>query len=245
MSKDTVLSHAEINKLVKKFDSDFKDVILGEEAANNEAIEQLNTNTADRTYDLIAALLDLSDKLYVYPGIPLAGYRSFLVERGLAPARGTNNPYLPFVKAVFSELKNGAWVFGKEHRSREKYANVLRHLADAQLAGTLTGTVQDYIRGYSTSHGVKMKGIEAQDRADNPSKGAADRVESLRKAGRNARAQATITNSFGVENRKVVVLYGQANSNGQVEILKAEALNDNEADKFFYKLGLELKAAEK
>lgn len=241
MTKTTELTKADIDALVADFDAKFKNPFLKEEEDNKVAIAKLEGSTADRCYSVIAALMDLALTLDIYTGVVTDAYKQFLLDRSLAPARGTNNPYLPFVKAVFSVQKDGKWVFEEKERKREKYANVLRHLIDAKSNGLLKGTVQDYIRNYNDeTYGSKMKGIEAQDRADNPSKGATERVETLRKKGQNAMPIVKIPNSFGITGRKVVVLYGQTNINGEVEVLKADALNDDEADSFYYRLGQSL-----
>jgi len=241
MTTSTELTKADIDKLVADFDKKFAIPIAGAILANDAAIEALHEKSADRTYDLIAALMDLAATLDV-DGPVLDGYKQFLLDRSLAPARGTNNPYLPFIKAVFSVRVDGKWTY--LNLSASKYANVLRHLTATKRKGNLNGSIQDYIRSYSDPlYGEKMKGIEAQDRADNPSKGAKDRVETYRKAGRDARSLAVVPNTFGITGRKVVLLYGQTNINGEVEVLKAKALDDAEADSFYYTLGRELTPA--
>lgn len=241
MTTNTELTKAAIDKLVAEFDKKFATPVANDIESNNAAIVDLQDNSADRTYDLLAALMDLADTLDV-DGPVLDGFKQFLIDRSLAPARGTNNPYLPFIKAVFSVKVDGKWTY--LNLSASKYANVLRHLTAVKRKGSLNGSIQDYIRSYSDPlYGKKMKGIEAQDRADNPSKGAADRNEAIRKTGRNAKALVTVPNTFGILGRKVVLLYGQTNINGEVEVLKAEALDDAKADSFYYTLGRELTPA--
>lgn len=242
MTENTGLTKTQIEQLVADFDANFKNPVLADIEANDNAIAGLHDKSADRTYDLIAALMDLAETLDVDAPTPQDGYKQFLLDRSLVPARGTNNFFLPFIKAVFSERVDGKWAF--VNRSAEKYANALRHLIAAKRAGRLTGTIQNYIRSYDVEpYGKKLKGIEAQDRADNPSKGAADRVKALRNAGRNARPIVNVSHNFGIAAHKVVLLYGQVNLNGDVEVLKAKALNDDEADSFYYNLGRELTPA--
>lgn len=239
MTKNTELTKAQIDTMVAEFDSKIKNPFLKVEKDNAAAIKDLDNKTADRCYGVIAGLADLALSLGIDKDDVTDAYKQFLLDRSLAPARGTNNRYLPFVKAVFSEKTDGKWTF--TDRSREKYANVLRHLIAQKASGQLRGTIQDYIRNYNVKpYGVAMKGIEAQDRADNPSKGAAERVESLRQKGRDAKAIASIPNRFGVAANKVVVLYGHANNNGEVDILSTTELEDEEAEGFYYRLGLSL-----
>lgn len=241
MTTNTEMTLDDVKALISNFDTKFKDPFLKLEEKNDIEIVKLETNTADKSYDLIAALIDIATTLNIYQGVTMECYKQFLISRSLAAPRGANNAYLPFVKAVFSEQVDGKWVF--EKRSVEKYANAMRHIMDLRSAGKLKGTVQDYIRYYSTSYGVKLKGIEAQDRADNPSKGAEDRVKTLRKTGMNAPALAKVATDFGIPARKVVVLYGQTNINGEVEVLKVKTLEDDAADSFYYSLGRELTPA--
>jgi len=242
MTTNTVTTLDDVNALIKDFDAKFKNPFLNLEAKNNKEIVKLETNTADKSYDLIAALVDLAKTLSVYQGVVMDCYKQFLISRSLAVPRGANNAYLPFIKAVFSEQIDGKWVF--EKRGVEKYANILRHIIDLMDRGALKGTIQDYIRNYNDPlYGVKLKGIEAQDRADNPSKGAEDRVKTLRKTGMNAPALAKVATDFGIPARKVVVLYGQTNINGEVEVLKVKALEDDAADSFYYSLGRDLTPA--
>jgi hypothetical protein len=242
MTNSTELTVADVEKLVADFDANFKEPVSKDIAANDNTIKGLNEKSAERTYDLIAALVDLADTLTAELAIEGTAFRKFLRIRGQKPAREGTNPYGPFIKAVFSEQLNDTWVF--ENRSAEKYANHLRHLIPLKRKGTLPGTIQDYIRAYEhPTYGKKLNGIEAQDRADNPSKGATERVQSLRNTGRNAPALVNIPNTFGVAVRKVVLLYGQVNINGEVEVLKAKALNDDEADSFYYNLGREITPA--
>lgn len=236
MTQNTQMTLAQVETLVKNFDKNFKDTISAEIAANDVTIKGLHDKSADRTYDMIAALLDLANTLEVGDYVPSNGLRQFLLKRNLVPARGNNNPYLPFVKAVYSVETGGKWSF--DNRAAEKYANVLRHLDTAKHAKTLNGTIQDYIRNYDDpTYGAKMRGIEAQDRADNPSKGAAATAKTLLEKGVNAPALAKIGNTFGITGRKVVVLYGQTNINGEVEVLEVKALKDEEADSFYRRLG--------
>lgn len=125
-----------------------------------------------------------------------------------------------------------------ENRSAEKYANVLRHLFALKRNGGIPGTVQDYIRNYNVKpYGAKMRGIEAQDRADNPNAAAATRVADLRKKGEQTAAIYKIGHNFGITGRKVVRLIGQTNTNGEVEVLKVEELDNDETDSFYYNLG--------
>jgi len=236
MQKNTELTKADVEQLVADFDKGCKDSALAEIKQNNDSIEGLETKSNELAYNMIARLVDLAEALDVEASVD-GGYKEFLKSRGVKAARDGNNPYGPFIKAVYSEKMNGAWVF--DNRSAEKYANVLRHIVPLVRGKKLSGSIQDYIRNYDHStYGKKMSGIEAQDRADNPNKAAITRVDAAREKGRNTSVVFSINHDFGIEAHKAVMLRGRVNANGEVEVLEAKALNDDEANSFYYNLGL-------
>lgn len=237
MTKNTELTMADVEKLVDGFDVNFKVPAMADIRKNNDAIEGLHEKSADRTYDMIAALVELAEALGADVAVD-GGYKEFLNSRNQKVARGGNNPYGPFIKAVYSVLnKDGVWVF--DNRSAEKYANVLRHIVPLVRGKKLSGSIQDYIRNYDHStYGKKMRGIEAQDRADNPNSAAEKRGNDLREKGKKTPIIVSIKQDFGFAAHKAVMLRGRVNANGEVEVLEAKALNDDEANSFYYNLGL-------
>jgi len=236
MTKNTGLTKADVEKLVDGFNVNFKMPAMADIEKNNDAIERLHEKSADRTYDMIAALVDLAEALGADVAVD-GGYKEFLNSRNQKVARDGNNPYGPFIKAVYSVENNGVWVF--DNRSAEKYANVLRHIIPLVRDKKLSTSIQDYIRDYDHStYGKKMRGIEAQDRADNPNSAAEKRGNDLREKGKKTPIIVSIKQDFGIAAHKAVMLRGRVNANGEVEVLEAKALNDDEANSFYYNLGL-------
>lgn len=228
-----------VNALVSDFDQKIKTPIIDE-------VDQLHTKARDRTYELVAGLVELAEKLDVEN--PTAGYISFLTERGLRKPTAKQNPYPVFIKAVFSVLKNDAWVFGKTERSYEKHANHVRFLTNEKRANNLHGkTVQDFIRGYEVQVSYQdepikaLRAIEHSDREANPSKSAAAAKKTVRDRGKKAQPKAIIAETFSANEGEVVKLWGRV-KNGQLEVMKLSVANDDEADSLFYKLGREIPA---
>jgi len=237
MTKNTELTKADVEKLVDSFDVKFKMPAMADIEKNNEDIKGLHEKSADRTYDMIAALVDLAEALGADVAVD-GGYKEFLNSRNQKVAGKSNNPYGPFIKAVYSvENTDGKWVF--DNRSAEKYANVLRHIVPLVRDKRLSTTIQDYIRNYNhPTYGAKMRGIEAQDRAEHPNSAAEKRGNDLREKGKKTPIIFSIKQDFGIEAHKAVMLRGRVNANGEVEVLEAKALNDDEANSFYYNLGL-------
>ncbi|WP_288484727.1 hypothetical protein [uncultured Novosphingobium sp.] len=230
MTNTVVTELNEIEQAIADFDQNFKAPIEADIKSFDAQITTLQDKSRDRTYDMVAALVDLADLLMVET--PTEGYESLLVKRGITkPAKG-HNPYMAFIKAVFSvKGVNGTWVF--DNRSAEKHANHVRFLVNARRNSLITGTIQDYIRTYPE----KLKGIEAQDREDNPNAAQADRVKRVRDAGRRAAAKATIDETFSAKDGDLLKVYGRVVS-GKLELLHADVVsNDNERDTIFYKIG--------
>jgi hypothetical protein len=226
-----VLDKNAVEVLVSDFDKKFKAPAEKAIMSINGQIDGLQIKSRDHTYEMVAGLVDLAITLDVEN--PTAGYESFLVERAIAKPNKNVNPYMAFIKAVFSELKNNTWVFGTAKRSYEKHANHVRFLVNAKRNGTLTGTVPDFIRAYPEM----LKGIEAQDRADNPNAAQKKRVADVRNKGRTVAPRATISHTFSGSDGDVMKLYGRV-VNGQLEVLGGKVVsNDNEKESIYFYLG--------
>jgi len=225
----TALNPVEI--AIADFDKNFKDPITLDIENINGQISGLQDKSRDRTYDMVAALVDLAELLDVEN--PVADYLELLQKRDVRkPAHG-HNPYMAFIKAVFSVKLNGVWVFGDEQRSYEKHANHVRFLVNAKRKGLIKDSVQDFIRSYPE----KLKGIEARDRLDNPNAAQATRVKKVRDAGRTAAPRATISETFSAKENDLLKVYGRI-KNGQLELLHADVVsNDNERESIFFKIG--------
>jgi len=221
----------EIEDAVAGFIKDFKEPITKEIGKIDKQIDELHVKSRDRTYDMVAALVELA--LAVMPDAPTPGYQSFLVSRSISkPAQG-HNPFMAFIKAVFAVKLNGVWVFGKEQRSYEKHANHVRFLVNAKREGLIQGSVQDFIRAYPEM----LKGIEAQDRKNNPNAAQASRVEKARNLGRTAAARAKVSETFSANEGDLLKVYGRVRD-GQLELLHADVVsNDNERESIFFKIG--------
>jgi hypothetical protein len=220
-----------VEQAVADFDQNFKKPTAAAIKGIDKEIGDLQIKSRDHTYDMVAALVDLAELLDVEN--PTEEYQSFLVSRAISkPAKG-HNAYMAFIKAVFSVKSNGIWTFGTEQRSFEKHANHVRFLVNARRKGLITGTVQDYIKSYTGM----LKGIEAQDRIDNPNAAQAKRVQAARDAGRTAAARATITETFSGKEGDVVKLYGRIRQ-GVLEVLDGKVVsNDDEKERIFYSIG--------
>jgi hypothetical protein len=226
-----LLDQNAVETMVSDFDKKFKTPAMTAIGTINGEIEKLQVKSRDHTYDMVAGLVDLAIALDVEN--PTAGYESFLVSRAIAKPKKNANPYMPFIKAVFSILKGSVWVFGDAQRSYEKHANHVRFLVNAKRNGTLTGTVQDFIRNYDE----KLKGIEAQDRLDNPNAVQAKRVTDVRNKGRTVAARSKISETFSGKHGDVMKIYGRV-VNGQLELLGGKVVsNDNEKESIYFYLG--------
>ncbi|PNU04617.1 hypothetical protein [Novosphingobium guangzhouense] len=232
MTNNIVVELNEIEDAVADFIKDHKNPVVADIESNDKQISVLHAKSRDRTYDMVAALVDLAELLSVETSSP--GYESFLVSRAISkPAKG-HNPYMAFIKAVFAvKGVNGVWVFGPEQRSYEKHANHVRYLVNAKRQGLIAGSVQDFIRSFDGM----LKGIEAQDREDNPNAAQAKRVADTRFDGKNAMAKATISETFSAKDGDLVVMYGRV-SNGQTEVLHGKVV-DNAAkrDSIYFTIG--------
>lgn len=229
----------ELNKVetaVAVFDKNFKDPVVLDIKNINGQISALQDKSRDRTYDMVGGLVDLAEFLDVEN--PTEGYSSFLVKRAIHKPADGQNPYMAFIKAVFSVKLNGVWVFGKEQRSYEKHANHVRFLVNAKRKGLITSGYRDFIHSYPE----KLKGIEAQDRLDNPNAAQQKRVKKVRDAGRTAAPRATINETFSGKDGDLLKVYGRV-ANGQLELLYGEVVNDNQKDSVLYKIGYEAEKA--
>lgn len=229
---NNVLSKSEVEQLVADFDKNYKNPMMADIKTCDEEIAKLHDKSADRTYDMVAALVDLAIALQVE--VTNAGYQEFLASRGIAKPSKNGNPYMAFIKAVFSVKLNNTWVFGDEQRSYEKHANHVRFFVGATHRNELNGlSVQDFIRAYPS----KLKGIEAKDREDNPNAAQAKRVTEARNKGRQVAARATISHTFSGKDGDVMKLYGRV-VDGQLEVLGGKVVaNDDEKNSIYYFLG--------
>jgi len=220
-----------VEQAIADFEKNFKNPALKDIAGFEAQIAELQTNSRDRTYDMVAGLVDLADLLKVET--PTAEYETFLTSRAIRkPAEG-QNPYMALIKAVFAvKTESGVWVFGDEQRSYEKHANHVRFLVNARRNGLITGTVQDFIRNYDK----KLSGIEAQDRLDNPNKAQQKRVQDTRNKAYKMAVRAIIPETFSAKDGEWVMVYGRVRE-GQLELLHGEVVNDNQKDSVLYKLG--------
>lgn len=237
-----------VRALVATFEKDFnvpiKDAIKridGEIETLNEQIATLQTKSRDQTYNKVAALVTLAQALNI--SNPSAGYNAFLAERGIVAPDMTKagaNPYPKFIKAVFSVQVGSVWSF--TDRSVEKHANHVRFLVNAMRDGTLTGSVQNFIRDFKhATHGNMLDGIEANDRFDNKTDAQEKRIETVRQRGRDADPVVTFDSPLGFEDGSVVSLWGRV-VGGNLEIMFVESANDDK-DSLYYKLGKTIKAA--
>jgi len=220
-----------VEQAIADFEKNYKNPALKDIEGFEAQIAELQTNSRDRTYDMVAGLVDLADLLNVET--PTAEYEAFLTSRAIRkPAEG-QNPYMALIKAVFAvKTESGVWVFGDEQRSYEKHANHVRFLVNARRKGLITGTVQNFIRNYDK----KLSGIEAQDRLDNPNKAQQDRVKETRNKAYKMAVRAIIPETFSAKDGEWVMVYGRVRE-GQLELLHGEVVNDNQKDSVLYKLG--------
>ena len=194
------------------------------------SIDALAIKRDDLTYDMVAELVDLAMKLDVEA--EAGGYVDFLIRKKIQLARGSANPYMPFIKAVFAELVGGKWEFPEKQRGRGKHANQVRFIVNAKRAGLVSGTVQEFIKSYPD----KLKGIEAQDRKDNANDAAQSRVDDARERGRETKAVVSFDTTFDRKDGEVLQLWGVIRS-GQLDVVSVEVANDDDANSLFYRLG--------
>jgi len=220
----------EIEEAVQNFIKDHKEPVAADIKGFDAQIAKLQDKSRDRTYDMVAALVDLAEMLGV--DAPTPGYESFLVDRAVTKPGKNHNPYMAFIKAVFSVRgADKRWAF--LDRSVEKHANHVRFLVNAKRKGLIEGRVQDFIKSYPE----KLKGIEAQDRADHPNKAQADRVETVRSRGLTAAARATISETFSAKEGDWMKVYGRVRD-GKLELLHGEVVsNDDQKNSILYKIG--------
>lgn len=202
--------------------------VLDDIKANNKAIDNLKLKSRDRTYDMVAALLDLARE--TRPDAPTPGYEAFLISRGLKKAAEGRNPYKPFVDAVFAEQTNGKWIV---NRSYEKYANIIRFLVDEEASSGFNGqTVQDFIRAFPEM----LRGIEAKDRENHPNAALSEANENKRQLGRQAAAKATVNETFNGNEGELMIVYGRV-SRGRLELLHAETASADKAESVYLAIG--------
>jgi len=236
----TTVNTTELSKVetaVAEFDKNFKDPTVADIKKLDGQIAGLQDKARDKTYVMVGGLVDLAELLNVEK--PTEGYESFLTSRAVRKPADGQNPYMAFIKAVFSVKLNGQWIWGKEQRSYEKHANHVRFLVNAKRKGLITSGYQDFIRSYPE----KLKGIEAQDRADNPNAAQQKRVENVRKAGRTAAPRVTISETFAGKAGDWLKVYGRVNEDGQLELLHGDVVSDNEKDSILFKIGVPIAKA--
>lgn len=234
MSNNTVLDLNAVITLVDDFRNKYRPVYEGDMNQAQDEIDALIDKRNDLTYSMVAELVSLAIQLDVEA--PTGGYEDFLLKRKIMAAKGSQNPYGPFIRAVLAIKSGDKWEFPDNFRSYEKHANHVRHLVDAKRKGLITGTIEDYIRNFThATHGNKLKGIEAKDRADNPNASQAKRVADTRQRGRDATPSYTLSETFSGSEGDVIKLWGRI-SNGQFEVMAASVANDD-ADDLYYKLG--------
>ena len=216
--------------LVEDFNQKHRAPIETDIKSLDQQIEALKGKSADRTYDMVAELVALAIALEVEA--PTAGYESFLVSRGIRKPSNGHNPYMAFIKAVFISQVGGSYVWEDSDRSYEKHANHVRFLVGETHQGRITTTVQDYIRAYPS----KLKGIEEQDRKDNPNTAQAKRVQTTINKGVKAAPMATLAVTLGGKENDLLKVWGRIRD-GQFEVMNVDVANDD-YDTLYYKLGL-------
>lgn len=92
MSQNTELTVADVEQLVADFEKNFKTPVAKDIKTNDDKIKGLELKSQDRTYDLIAALIDLAETLFVENAVEGTAYRAFLKSRAQKPlAKGTTS----------------------------------------------------------------------------------------------------------------------------------------------------------
>jgi len=221
--------------LVDGFRDKYRPVYEGDMNQAQDEIKALVEKRDDLTYSMIAELVKMAIQLDVEA--PTGGYEDFLLKRKIMAAKGSQNPYGPYIKAVLAVKNGDKWEFPDNFRSYEKHANHVRFLVDAKRKGLINGTIEDYIRNFKdATYGNKLKGIEAKDRADNPNAAQAKRVDDVRERGKKAAPKAILSETFSAQEGDVVKLWGRISS-GQLEVMVASVANDD-ADSLYYQLGL-------
>lgn len=223
-----------VTQLVEKFEKDFKDPFFANVKSVESKVAQLEADARGFTYDMVAGLVELAFKLDA--DVDNDWVKQFIINRSLVPARGSNNPFGPFIQAVFSVKVNGKWQLHEKHKSLAKHANHVRYLVGKKRDGAITGPIQDFIKSHPhvNGHGG-LRAIEAQDRLDNPNDAQAKRVQETRRRGMNAQPKATMSNFTPYKDGDLVKLWGKV-SQGQIEIMAANVANDD-ADSLWYQLG--------
>lgn len=218
------------------------DTIRDENAAEIARLSGITSKSswelAASAYALALQFLDQSNEV---------AYKNFLMGFNTKNGRLPNgkNKWLSFCKSVFGSYQtvDGVLVWVPD-RSREKYANYLRHFYQN---GIKPEDVVAYIENFDEGEGRRhLVGIERRDRADNPSAAAVDRTTKLREAGRNAAPLSSIDgNSVGVNtaNIKQGALWFTTGQNGKLEIRGFYELSDDRMDSLFYNAGKALQPA--
>jgi hypothetical protein len=156
-----------------------------------------------------------------------ADYHAALKERDIKPATGKgSNPYLPVVKLLYGEWKDEQHTVFEPNRSAEKYACVFRylnkHFADKSQAETVA-----HIENYSTSYGNHLKGMEAQDRAENQKPGPKVDSKTAFDIGSKITGAIVIDRpDFVPEDAKMGQLWFKTGKDGKVYILGFRKLDD-------------------
>lgn len=221
-----------INEAVEKFNEDFKAVLL----TQHDNVKRAVADRDAEAYRFAAGLLDLA--LLLKPWEISDTFVDFLQQRGQRVAKGGDNPYTPFVKAVVAVKVGAKWKVNPKEPSFGKYANIVRQLVECHEDGDISGTTEAFIQAYTWGDFRKLGALEKRDRHMRPNQSAVERTEKLRDKGRNARVIETIKTSIGANDGDVVIMWGVIN-NGQLEVMKRSISNDA-APSLFKQLGVEM-----
>lgn len=236
---NTNMELSAIEQRVDDFKAKYETALMNEQQKVRDAAD----NRDEKAYLFAAELALLAIDLNVNNGNTTL--IEFLSKRGQKFASDGENKFGPLVKAVCAVREDGKWVFGPKQRSFDKYANVTRHLVDEFAAGRLTAdrdVIVNYIKDFDHStYGRKLRGIEAQDRAVNPSASLVLRQKEAIDYGRDAQVLARLDNIFGANDNDVVKLQCRV-VDGKLEVLKGDVF-EGALDALHYLVGNPLRIA--
>lgn len=222
-----------ITKAVAEFNDQHTPAMVVEIDLVNKAQE----SRTEQAYRFAAGLLELA--LLIRPAKATAPLIQFLSDRKQSFAKAGDNPYAPFIRAVFSVQVGDKWTVDPKHKSFAKYANIVRLLVKYHDEGRIGKDVVGYIRNFTWNERKALGALEAKDRHDSPNATATKRVDDIRDIGLKATVVDRIDQTFGHNEGDIVTLWGRI-SDGKLEVMEALVSNDDR-DSLYYQLGQKLK----
>ena len=215
---------------VKKFDEDFKTLLVAEQ----DKVKQSISDRDAQAYLFAAGLLDLA--LLLKPETPSVPLIEFLNARGQKTVKAGDNPYVPFVKAICAIKDGDKWKTNPKEASFGKYANIVRQLIEDKKAGRVSGSVVEYIKAYEWNGRKKLGALEARDRFERPNQTQVDRADKHRERGRKAQPIEILDTQIDADDGEVLVLWGVI-KNGKLEVMERMVDDSASAESRFYQLG--------